>query len=108
MTTTETRTRLAPRRSGARVGAVDEYLALQRAAIERVVHHGLEASAAAVRLRAGSQRLIAEAGLTPAEAAVLVTPHVEATEAVIGELTTELHLMIVHMLRLARARLGLS
>ena len=105
--TTETRTRLAPRRTGTGVGAVDEYSALQRAAIDRMVHHGLEAAGAVVRLRAGSQRLVADAGLDPIEAAGLVTPYVEATEAAIAELTTELHLMTVHVLRLARARLGL-
>lgn len=107
MTTTDTRTRLAPRRVGTRVGAVDEYAALQRAAIDRMVHHGLEAAAAALSLRAGSRRLIAESGLGPDEAAALVTPYVEATEAAIAGLTADLHLMTAHVLRMARSRLGL-
>lgn len=107
MTTTETRTRLAPRRAGTRVGAVDEYAALQRAAIDRMVHHGLEAAGAALRLHAGSEHLVAESGLPRDEASVLVRPFVEATEAAIAELTAELHHMTAHVLRMARARLGL-
>ena len=105
--TTETRTRLAPRPAGARGGAGAEYCALQGAAIDRMVHHGLQAAAAAVRLRAGSRRLVVEAGLDPAEAAALVAPYVDVTEAAIAELTAELHLMTGHVLRMARARLGL-
>ena len=43
---TPTHTRLATRRIGARVGAVDEYTALQMAAMDRLVHCGLEVTAA--------------------------------------------------------------
>lgn len=44
--TDRTHTRLAPRRTGARVGAVDEYTALQRAAMDRLVQHGIDAASA--------------------------------------------------------------
>ena len=46
-------------------------------------------------------------GLPRDEASVLVRPFVEATEAAIAELTAELHHMTAHVLRMARARLGL-
>ena len=60
------------RRPGARVGAVDEYTALQRAALDRVVHHGLDAAAAALRLRTEADRLVVDAPLDPPEAAAVV------------------------------------
>jgi hypothetical protein len=102
--TTETPTRLVPR-PPARVGAVDEYTALQRAALDRVVHHGLESAAAALRLRAEAERLSAEAG--GADAAAVVAPYVDATEAAIAELNAEFRLLTGHVLRMARYRLGL-
>jgi len=110
---TETRTRrvtdaaLAPRRHGARVGAVDEYTALQRAALDRVVHHGLEAATAALRLRAEAEALVAGAPLDAPEAAAVVAPYVDATDAAIGELNDEFRHLTAHVLRMARYRLGL-
>jgi hypothetical protein len=104
---TETRARLAHRRPGARVGAVDEYTALQRAALDRVVHHGLDAAAAAVRLRAEAERLVVGAPLDTSEAAAIVAPFVDATEAAIAELNDEFRHLTAHVLRMARYRLGL-
>ena len=105
---TETRTRLAHRRPGARVGAVDEYTALQRAALDRVVHHGLEAAAAAAP-PAGRGRAPRRWGRrsTPSEAAAVVAPFVDATEAAIAELNAEFRQLTAHVLRMARYRLGL-
>ena len=105
--TTETRTRLAPRRPAPRVGAVDEYTALQRAALDRVVLHGLEAATAALRLRAEADRLVAEAAIDAPRAAAVVGPYVDATEAAIAELNDEFRQLTSHVLRMARYRLGL-
>lgn len=102
--TTETRTRLVPR-PPARVGAVDEYTALQRAALDRVVHHGLDAAAAALRLRQEADRLVADAGGDAA--AAVVAPYVAATDTAIAELNAEFRLLTEHVLRMARYRLGL-
>jgi hypothetical protein len=44
-------------------GAVDEYLALQGAAIGRLVGCGVEASAAALRMRAEAHRIVRDSGL---------------------------------------------
>jgi hypothetical protein len=103
----ETRARLAHRRPGARVGAVDEYAALQRAALDRVVHHGLDAAAAALRLRAEAERLVVRGPLDTHEAAAVVAPYVDATEAAIAELNDEFRHLTAHVLRMARYRLGL-
>ena len=105
--TDRTHTRLAPRRTGARVGAVDEYTALQRAAMDRLVQHGIDAASATIRLRSEARRLAAERGLDHREASITVVPFVEATEQAIAELHDELRLLTHHVLRLARARLGL-
>ena len=103
----ETRARLAHRRPGARVGAVDEYTALQRAAIDRVVLHGLDAAAAALRLRAEAERLVVGGPFDALEAAAVVAPYVDATEAAITELNDEFRQLTAHVLRMARYRLGL-
>lgn len=92
----------------ARVGAVDEYVALQRAAMDRLVRHGLDAAAATVHLRAEARRLAAERGLDRAEAAAAVDPFVAATEAAIVEVHDDLRRLTRHVLHLARARLGLA
>lgn len=105
--TTETRTRLAARRPGVRVGAVDEYAALHRAAIERLVQHGLEAAAATVRLRAEARRLADDHGIDDAEATVAVEPFVHATELAIAEVHDDFRELTRHVLRMARCRLGL-
>jgi hypothetical protein len=104
---TETRARLAHRRPGARVGAVDEYTALQRAALDRVVLHGLDAAAAALRLRTEAERIVVGAPCGAPEAAAVVAPYVDATEAAIAELNDEFRLLTAHVLRMARYRLGL-
>ena len=103
--TSDTRTRLAPRRPALRVGAVDEYTALQRAALDRVVLHGLEAASAALRLRAEADRLVA--GADDPGAAAVVAAYVDATEAAIAELNDEFRQLTGHVLRMARYRLGL-
>lgn len=105
--TDRTHNRLAPRRTGARVGAVDEYTALQRAAMDRLVQHGIDAASATIRLRAEAHRLAVERGLDHREVSVAVVPFVEATEQAIAELHDELRLLTQHVLRLARSRLGL-
>jgi hypothetical protein len=110
---TETRTHrvadaaLAPRRRGGRVGAVDEYTALQHVALDRVVHQGLDAAAAALRLRAEADRLVTEAAVGGCDAAAVVARYVDATEAAIRELDDEFRQLTVHVLRMARYRLGL-
>lgn len=104
---TDTRTRLAPRRTGTRVGAVDEYTALQRAAMDRLVQHGLEAAAATVRLRADARRLAADHGLDDEEASLAVEPFVSATEAAIVQVHDDFRHLTSHVLRMARSRLGL-
>jgi hypothetical protein len=53
---------------GVGAGAVDEYLALQGAAVSRLVGCGVEASAAALRMRAEAHRLARDSGLDPDEA----------------------------------------
>lgn len=99
---------LVRRRTGGRVGAVDEYAALHRAALDRLVHNGIDAAAATVRLRAEAERLVAASGLDPADARALAAPYVAATEAAIGDLQAEFRLLTSHVLRLARSRLGLT
>ena len=103
---TETRARLAHRRPGARVRAVDEYTALQRAALDRVVHHGLDAAAAALRLRTEAAPR-GRGAARPLEAVTVVAPFVDATEAAIAELNDEFRQLTAHVLRMARYRLGL-
>lgn len=106
-TDTTTHTRLAPRRTGARVGAVDEYSALQRAAMDRLVQSGLEAAAATVRVRAEARRLADDGGLDDHEVGTAVAPFVDVTEAAIADVHDEFRQLTVHVLRMARYRLGL-
>jgi hypothetical protein len=104
--TSDTRTSLAPRRTAARVGAVEEYSALHRAALEGLVQHGLEAAAATVRLRSEARRLTA--GITGDGATgVALVPFVAETEAAIAEVHHQYRELTVHVLRMARYRLGL-
>jgi hypothetical protein len=116
-----------PRRSSGRVGAVEEYAALHRAALDGLVRHGLEAAAATVRLRAEAGRLAAVrsegsnaddlgAGVHPGGGTgngdgggrgTAVVPFVAETEAAIAEVHDEYRQLTVHVLRMARYRLGL-
>lgn len=108
--TTDTRTRLAPRivdRAGTGAGAVDEYTALQGAAMDRLVRCGLEATAARVRLRAEARRLAGEYGLDDDEIGRVVAPLLEATEAALAEVHDEFCRLTLHVLRMGRYRLGL-
>lgn len=108
LTDTDTDIRLAPRRTVARVGAVDEYIALHRAAIDRLVQHGLEAAAATVRLRTEARNLAPPGDLDDDDVPAMVGPVVAATEAAIAEVHEELHRLTAHVLRMTRYRLGLS
>jgi hypothetical protein len=108
--TTDTRTRLAPRIVDARAGtggAVDEYTALQGAAMDRLVRCGLEATAARVRLRDEVRRLAEERGLDDDEIGRVVAPLLEATEAALAEVHDEFCRLTLHVLRMGRYRLGL-
>ena len=96
---------MAPATAG---GAVDEYLALQGAAIERLVGCGVEASAAALHMRAEAHRLVVDSGLDPAEARLVVEPIMATAETAIGEVQDELRRVVLHSLRLGRNRLGLA
>jgi hypothetical protein len=96
---------MAPATGG---GAVDEYLALQGAAIERLVGCGAEASAAALHMRAEAHRLVVDSGLDPAEARLVVEPIMATAETAIGEVQDELRRVVLHSLRLGRNRLGLA
>jgi hypothetical protein len=107
-TETPTVTRLATRRIGTKVGAVDEYAALQMAAVDRLVHTGIEVSAAAVRLRASARRLAEDRGLDDDEIGEVLTPAVAATERALAEVQDEFHRLTLQVLRMGRARLGLS
>jgi predicted phage gp36 major capsid-like protein len=105
--TSDTLTGLATRSVGDRVaasrgGAVDEYSALHRAAIDGLIRHGLEAAAATLRLRAEAQRLELADGTAGS-----VVPLVAETEAAITEVHDEYRQLTVHVLRMARNRLGL-
>ncbi len=106
-TDTPTHIRLAPRRTGARVGAVDEYTALQRAAMDRLVQSGLEAAAATVRVRTEARRLADDGSLDDHEVGTAIAPFVAATEAAIAEVHDEFRQLTAHVLRMARYRLGL-
>ena len=110
-------TQLARRRIGANGigaggvpggGAVDEYLALQGAAVGRLVGAGVEVSAAALRMRAEAQRMILDSGLDPIEARTAIEPTMATAEAAIGEVQDELRRVVLHSLRLGRNRLGLA
>jgi hypothetical protein len=143
----ETFPALVPRRSTGRVGAVEEYAALHRAALDGLVRHGLEAAAATVRLRAEARRLVAVrgegldrwdeerdltrdlgrdtgrnigrdlgAGVHPGGGTgngdggghrTAVVPFIAETEAAIAEVHDEYRQLTVHVLRMARYRLGL-
>lgn len=106
-TDTSTNTRLVTRRIGARVGAVDEYTALQMAAVERIVHCGLEVSAATARLRAGARSLAADRGLDDEDVRVAVAPVVAAAELALADIHDEFHRLTLQVLRMGRYRLGL-
>ncbi len=104
---TPTHTRLATRRIGARVGAVDEYTALQLAAMDRLVHCGLEVTAATARLRAGARKLADDLGLDDDEVRDAVAPVVAATELALNDVHDEFHRLTLQVLRMGRYRLGL-
>jgi hypothetical protein len=106
-TDTPTPTRLATRRIGARVGAVDEYTALQMAAIDRLVHCGLEVSAAIARLHAGARALATDLGLDEDEVREVVAPVVAAAQSGLTDVQDEFHRLTLHVLRMGRYRLGL-
>jgi hypothetical protein len=89
-------------------GAVDEYLALQGAAVGRLVGCGVEASAAALRMRAEAHRLVRDSGLDPVEARMVIEPIMATAETAIGEVQDELRRVVLHSLRLGRNRLGLA
>jgi hypothetical protein len=103
--------RIGAERTGAGVapnGAVDEYVALQVAAVDRIVGCGVEASAAALRMRGEAHRLVRESGLDPIEARRVVEPIMATAETAIGEVQDELRRVVLHSLRLGRNRLGLA
>lgn len=100
-------TRLATRRIGAKVGAVDEYAALQLAAVDRLVHTGLEVSAATARLRASAVQLADELGLDDDETAAAVSAVIAATERALADVQDEFHRLTLQVLRMGRYRLGL-
>ncbi len=106
-TDTTTATGLAPRRIGARVGAVDEYTALQLAAIDRLVRCGIEVVAAGGRLRADARRLADDLGLDDDEFQAAVAPVVAAAEAALRDVQDEFHRLTTQVLRMGRYRLGL-
>jgi hypothetical protein len=106
-TDTPTPGRLPTRRIGARVGAVDEYTALQVAAMDRIVHCGLEVSAATARLRAGARSLAADRGLDDDEFRAAVAPVVAAAELALADIHDEYHRLTLQVLRMGRHRLGL-
>jgi hypothetical protein len=106
-TDTPTPTRLATRRIGARVGAVDEYSALQMAAMDRLVHCGLEVTAATARLRAGMRKLAEDLGLDDHDIRDAVAPVVAATELALSDVQDEFHRLTIQVLRMGRYRLGL-
>ena len=106
-TDTPTPTRLATRRIGARVGAVDEYAALQVAAVDRLVHCGLEVTAATARLRASARQLADDLGLDEGEVAQSVTPVIAATELALRDVHDEFNRLTLQVLRMGRYRLGL-
>ena len=108
--------RLATRRIGAgagagpgpAVGAVDEYLALQVAAVDRIVRCGIDATEGALRMRAEAHRLARESDLDEGEALAAIEPILETVETAIGEMQDELRRLLLHSLRLGRNRLGLA
>jgi hypothetical protein len=108
--------RLATRRIGAgagagpgpAVGAVDEYLALQVAAVDRIVRCGIDATEGALRMRAEAHRLARESDLDEGEALAAIEPILETVETAIGEVQDELRRLLLHSLRLGRNRLGLA
>ncbi|MGH9217057.1 MAG: hypothetical protein ACRDZS_12425 [Acidimicrobiales bacterium] len=113
----DTHTQLATRRIGVDragagaapgAGAVDEYLRLQIAAVDRIIGCGAEASAAALRMRAEAKRLIRDSGLDPIEAWLVIDPIMSTAETAIGEVQDELRRVVLHSLRLGRNRLGLA
>ena len=89
-------------------GAVDEYLALQGAAIARLVGCGVEAAAAALRMRAEAHRVVRDSRLDPIEARQAIKPIMANAETAIGEVQDELRRVVLHSLRLGRNRLGLA
>lgn len=106
-TDTPTPGRLVTHRIGARVGAVDEYAALQMAAVDRLVRCSLDLSTATIRLRAGADALAEERGLDEAEVRESITPVVVAAEAVLREVQEEFNRLTLQVLRMGRYRLGL-
>ena len=94
--------------AGVGPGAVDEYLALQAAAIERLVECGVEASAVALHMRAEAHRLVLDSGLDQAEAHLAIEPIMATAQTAIGEVQDELRRVVLHSLRLGRNRLGLA
>jgi hypothetical protein len=89
-------------------GAVDEYLALQGAAVRRLVGCGVEAGAAVLHMRAEADRLVLDSGLDPDEARLVIEPIMATAEAAIEEAQDELRRVVLHSLRLGRNRLGLA
>ena len=93
---------------GVGAGAVDEYLALQGAAVRRLVGCGVEAGAAVLHMRAEADRLVLDSGLDPDEARLVIEPIMATAETAIGEVQEELRRVVLHSLRLGRNRLGLA
>jgi hypothetical protein len=93
---------------GVGAGAVDEYLALQGAAVRRLVGCGVEAGAAVLHMRAEADRLVLDSGLDPDEARLAIEPIMATAEAAIEEAQDELRRVVLHSLRLGRNRLGLA
>jgi hypothetical protein len=102
-TDTPSHTRLPTRR----IGAVDEYTALQMAAMDRIVHCGLEVSAATLRLRAGARSLAVDLGLDDDEVRAVVAPVVASAELALADIHDEFHRLTLQVLRMGRYRLGL-
>ncbi|HLT69277.1 MAG TPA: hypothetical protein VKZ72_03870 [Acidimicrobiales bacterium] len=86
-----------------REGAFDEYVALHVTAMGRVVEHGLAVAAAAASLQAGAHELADRHEVAGQVVAVVA----QVTEKALADLHDEFHRVVLHVLRLGRARLGL-
>jgi hypothetical protein len=71
-------------------GPIDNYLALQISAIDRLVGYGLDACGAVLRLRSGAHGLVRESRLDPIEARPAIEPILDTVETAIAEVQDEL------------------
>jgi hypothetical protein len=68
----------------------------------------VEASAAALHMRAEAHRLVLDSGLDPADAHLVIEPIMATAQTAIGDVQDELRRVVLHSLRLGRNRLGLA